>query len=588
MDTKKFVLLDIDYITRNHKPVIRLFGKLSHGRSIIAHDKSFKPYIYILPYDVDDCINELSELELLKIEKATKKDLGISKEFLKITLKHPQDIPKLKNKILDLPSVKDIREHDIPFYRRYLIDKGLFPMNTVEVQGKILNSNQYPLKNNICIFQLENPPKNLKSSSSELNILSFKIETCNPRIMPKLSKDPIIMIIFSSNQGFQKIFSTKNSRLEFVELVPNETGLLKKFVETIKSENPDLVIGYNSDGFDFPYLRARASKLRVPLILGLDGSPLKFMKKGRRNAAVIKGRIHIDILRNILRNIQLDTYTLDRVYKEYFGENKTDIPINKIHECWNEGGEKLEQLFKYSMEDALAITKIAEKILPLSMEVTQIVGQPLFDVARMYSSNQIEWFLIRKAFEYGEMVPNKRLHKYSMVEGGYVMEPLNGLYENIVYFDFKSLYPSIIVSKNISPDSLMDDSSDVDCYIAPEFNHQFRKKPEGFIPSIIKKLLNERMRIKSLIKHTDNKRELQLLNVQQDAIKRLSNTVYGLFNHGYFRWYSIECSQAITSWGRDYIKKTMENAENQDFKIIYADTDGFYATYTGSSKMNIY
>jgi DNA polymerase I len=52
------------------------------------------------------------------------------------TLKHPQDIYKLKDKILDLKSVKEIREYDIPFYRRYFIDKGLFPMNIVECRGK--------------------------------------------------------------------------------------------------------------------------------------------------------------------------------------------------------------------------------------------------------------------------------------------------------------------------------------------------------------------------------------------------------------------------------------------------------------------
>ena len=142
METKKFVLLDIDYITKNHTAVIRLFGKLlgENEGSIIVQDRSFRPYMYVHPHDFNDCINELNELELLKVEKVRKKDNGEMKEFLKITLKHPQDIFKLRDKIRDLKSVKEIREHDIPFYRRYLIDKGLFPMDTVEVRGKALNS----------------------------------------------------------------------------------------------------------------------------------------------------------------------------------------------------------------------------------------------------------------------------------------------------------------------------------------------------------------------------------------------------------------------------------------------------------------
>ena len=83
METKKFVLLDIDYITKNHTAVIRLFGKLlgENEGSIIVLDRSFRPYMYVYPHDFNDCINELNELELLKVEKVRKKDNGEMKEF---------------------------------------------------------------------------------------------------------------------------------------------------------------------------------------------------------------------------------------------------------------------------------------------------------------------------------------------------------------------------------------------------------------------------------------------------------------------------------------------------------------------------
>ena len=75
METRQFVLLDIDYITKNHIAVIRLFGRLigENEGSIIALDKSFRPYIYVHPHDIDDCINDLSELKLRKVEKLAKK-----------------------------------------------------------------------------------------------------------------------------------------------------------------------------------------------------------------------------------------------------------------------------------------------------------------------------------------------------------------------------------------------------------------------------------------------------------------------------------------------------------------------------------
>ena len=603
MKTKKFVLLDIDYITRNQEPVIRLFGKLmgeNEQGHIIALDKSFKPYIYVIPPDpssIDDCIRDLSELKLHLVEKVNKNENGELKEVLKITFKHPQDIPKLKGKILNLKSVKEVREHDIPFYRRYLIDKGLFPLNGVEVQGKVLSSGKSShgagetgKSHKPCVLQVENSPKALESALPELSVLSFDVEVYNPMGMPQSDLDPIIMISFSSNQGFRKVLSTKNPPdssdphglpLDFVEVVAHEKELLEKFVETVESENPDIILGYNSDSFDLPYIRDRAAKLGVPLKLGIDGSAPKFTRTGFSNSAMIKGRVHIDLYSNIRRYMHLARHTLEHVYLELFGEVKLDIPGDEIYIYWDEGGRRLETLFQYSLHDAVAVTRIGERMLPLSTELTRIVGQPLFDVSRMASGRLVEWYLIRKSFEHGNLVPNKpspvevirREDKH--VVGGYVAEPVNGLHENIVYFDFRSLYPSIIISKNISPDSL---NSGEDCHISPEYGHKFRKAPDGFIPVAIGQILQDRIRIKSQMKESQDHWQHKVLNAQQEALKRLANTFYGLYNHSTFRWYSLECSESITAWGRDFLKKTMEDAEKQGFKPVYADTDGFFAT----------
>jgi len=127
MGTNKFVLLDIDCITRKGRPVVRSFGKLPSGRSIIAHDRNFKPYIYVLPYHLSECMDELDSLGLPSQKTLRKKDGNLEKEFIKITLDHPCDVPHLREKIRNLKEVEDIREYDVPFEVRYLIDKGLYP-----------------------------------------------------------------------------------------------------------------------------------------------------------------------------------------------------------------------------------------------------------------------------------------------------------------------------------------------------------------------------------------------------------------------------------------------------------------------------
>ena len=584
MDSKRFLLLDIDYITEDGEAVVRLFGKLrleGVNKSIIVKDKNFKPYIYVLPYEIEECISQLRDLNLEKVEKVQKKDVGVYKEFLKVTLDHPQDVPKLREKIWSLDSVDAVREHDIPFYRRYLIDKGLFPMDEVEVQGRCLNS---PSEEHACIFEVEGEPKPLPSGLPELKVLSFDIEACNPSGMPQESKDPIIMISLSSNQGLRKVYSTKSSSFNFVEVVDSEKELIEKFVEMVKLENPDVITGYNTDVFDFPYIRDRAARLGVTLDLGVDGSELKFMRRGFANSAVIKGRVHVDLYPSMRRYLQLDRYTLERVYLEIFEEEKVDIDGGEIHGCWVDGGKRLEELFEYSLDDAVAVTKIGEEMLPLSLALTRLVGQPLFDIARMATGQQVEWYLIRKAYEYGDIIPNKpsnaQIANRKRIVGGYVKDPVKGLHTNIVYFDFRSLYPSIIISRNVSPDTRVEECDEDDCYTAPEVGYKFLKEPTGFVPSVIGNVLKERVKIKTKMKETSDPREKHVLNVQQEALKRLANSMYGVYGFIRFRWYCLECADSITAWGRDFIKKTMKKAEKSGFKPLYADTDGFYATYT--------
>lgn len=565
METKRFLLMDVDYVTRYGQPVIRLFGKMIPGnRSIIARDPNFQPYLYLLPFHAEECITELTEFKLPKIETVPRKDNdGKLKDFLKVTLNHPREMLPLKKELEKLESVLSVREYDIPFPQRYLIDKDLFPLSEVEVQGKILKSNE------TCLMEINKEPRPVESGLPELNILSFKIETS--KAIPRLRTDPIILISFISNHGFQKVFSTTRSSSDFVETVPTEKELIKKFVETIRSLNPDLITGYNSDKYDFPYLQGRADQLGVALNLGVDGSKIKFMALPKKSAA-IKGRVHVDLYRVARRHLHLTEHTLQNVYQELLKEEKLDIPLDQLPLY---GGD--EKLLKYSLEDTRAISRIGEKLLPLVMEIARLVGQSLFDVTRRGSGYQVEYLLMRKAYQYGYVVPKKSGTYLRDVVGGYVEEPVPGLHENIFYFDFRSLYPSIIVAKNISPDTLTEDE-DEKCHVAPEFGYRFRKEPVGFIPRVTNQILEERIRIKGQMKETSDPVESQILDFRQQALKTFISTIYGLFNHSTYRWYSIEASEAITAWGRDFLKKTMEDAEKHGYRVLYADTDGFYAT----------
>ena len=620
MVKRNIVLLDIDYITHDEKPVMRLFGKVKGEKSndLIALDDSFVPYLYVLPVnDIDKCINDLKELEkeeeleFTKLEKVLKKDFQVPTEFIKLSFNHPQDVPKYRDKIWDLDSVKQLREHDIPFYRRYLIDNGLVPMAELELEGELIDSFETidSDDDSLEILKLNNAPKTANTDFQQFRMMSFDLEVRNPHGMPNPNEDEIIMIAIDSNVGVRKVISTKGDEFEhdpemyFIEKVDSEKEMIESFIKTVKENNIDIIIGYNSDVFDFPYLKDRAKLWGLDLDLGVDGSGIKFIRRGFNNAATFKGLLHVDLYLVMRRYMSLDRYTLERVYLELFGEEKIDVPGERIYQFWDNGGEELKNLFKYSLDDVVATLKIADQILPLNLELTRFAGQPFFDVSRMSTGQQAEWFLVRKAYERNEMVPNKpNMTKGDVVKrgnnsGGYVREPEKGLHENLVQFDFRSLYPSLIISKNISPDVLVKDDdldyfaegNDMDLdtdeyYVCPEHYYKFKKEPKGFIPSVVGDILDERFKLKREMKACEDPVLKRSLDVQQQALKRLANTMFGSFGFLRFRWYSFECAQAITAWGRQHIKKAMKEAEKYGFYAIYADTDGFYAKYNPDKK----
>ena len=589
---RNVVILDIDYVTFEDKPVIRLFSK-DGDKNIILLDDTFEPYLYVVSDNIEECIQEIKDnLDVVNAEHVIKKDFQIESDFIKVTFKHPQELAKNRDNLRDLENVIQIREFDIPFYRRYLMDKDIIPMTEVVAIGeevesflKLDSTNQ-----DITIIKLTEPLKRVEEYPQNFRILSFDLEVRNPHGMPNSDEDEIIMIGVASNFGINQVISTKTNsddRDDFVNQVGSEREMIQEFVRIIKENNVDIIVGYNSDNFDFPYLKDRAKLLGVDLDIGMDESDVKYIRRGYANAASLKGLIHVDLYLVMRRYMSLERYTLERVYYELFGEEKIDVPGEQIFEFWDNGGEALDNLFDYSLDDVVSTLKIAEQTLPLNLELTRIIGQPLFDVSRMATGQQAEWFLVKQAYFDDEVVPNKQGSNFADRanaednEGGYVKEPETGLHENLVQFDFRSLYPSLIISKNISPDVMeLGDVENEDEYnISPEHGIKFKKSPQGFIPSVIDKILQERFRIKREMKASDNPQQKKALDVQQQAIKRLANTMYGIYGFPRFRWYSFECAKAITSWGRQYIKSSIKKAEEFGFYTIYADTDGFYVKY---------
>ncbi len=556
------MILDTDYFTEDGKPVVRIFKK-ENGEFRIDYDRDFEPYIYALLRD-DSAIEDVKKVtaerhgvvvRVKRAEKVEKKFLGRPLEVWKLYFTHPQDVPAIRDRIRAHPAVVDIYEYDIPFAKRYLIDKNLVPMEGDE----------------------------------ELKLLAFDIETFYHE-GDEFASGPILMISYADD-GEARVITWKKIDLPYVDVVSTEKEMIKRFLRVVREKDPDVLITYNGDNFDFAYLKKRCEKLGVDFKLGRDGSEPKIQRMGDRFAVEVKGRIHFDLYPVIRHTVNLPTYTLEAVYEAIFGKPKEKVYAEEIAAAW-ESGEGLERVARYSMEDARVTFELGREFLPMEAQLSRLVGQSLWDVSRSSTGNLVEWFLLRAAYRRNELAPNKPdgrelARRRGGYAGGYVKEPEKGLWENIVYLDYKSLYPSIIITHNVSPDTVnREGCKEYDT--APQVGHKFCKDFPGFIPSLLGNLLEERQKIKRKMKASIDPLEKKLLDYRQKAIKILANSYYGYYGYAKARWYCKECAESVTAWGREYIEMSIREIEEKfGFKVLYADTDGFHTTIPGADEETI-
>lgn len=583
------LLLDNDFAEEEDKPYVRLFLKRD-GETIAALDPNFETYLYVVGDQPDRVLKMVGKVEVHGLrpksaELVNRTFLGKKVDAIKVAFNRPGDMPDLRHAIRELPGVKEMYEFDIPPARRYLIDRCLTPMSGISIKGKTIE------QDGMKVVVLDEPPVPAKMPEQELKIMSFDIEVYNPAGSPRPDKDPIIMVSLADNRGLKKVITWKDFKTgqDFVEVVKDEKELLERFVEMVKERDADILMGYNTDLFDFPYIRERARRLKVKLRLGRDGSEVLARKKRFATATRVRGRLHIDVYTMVhflatIGHIRLIHYNLEEVYKYMLGKDKPDFEFTEFVDAWKRGGEKARDLLEYSLSDAQATLEVGLELLPLFFELTHIVRQSPFDVSRMTPGQLVEWLLISEAHNVGELVParpvgeefEERLDETYV--GAYVMEPAKGLHEDLVVFDYRSLYPSIIVTHNIDPSTLNCDCCKPSQVVTvPELGYKFCTKRRGLIPTTLEKIIQERVRLKTeMKKHKPGSRDYRQLDAQQWALKITANSFYGMLGYPRARWYFKQCAESVTSFGRHYIKNTINMARDFGFDVVYSDTDSLF------------
>jgi len=606
-----FQILDADYIISDSKPVLRFFGRTDKNKSVTVFYEGFLPYFYILPVEgktaeVKNFLEKKFSDLVVKVETVEKYlPIGYSNKpiiLLKITLNNPAKTPLIRDNLkTEKKMIKEVFEADILFRYRFMADQNLSGMKWYHVVGDGIDTNT--VKTDIKILAKEFQELK-KDENMEFRYMSVDIEVISPETsIPDPEKDPIIII----SMYFYPAFNGKNSMILAAKKLRqpdtdtfgffNEKELLNEFLKIVDRFDPDIILGYNINNFDLPYIETRLRKNGLPRTIGRCNQKNIFPRKiTNRFRNIIYGRVVVDVY-DLVKEAALKfglfrglkRYGLDDVSKVVLNDGKIDITHREIKKHWVDDGKQLKKLLDYNRKDAQLPMNILfkEGMLDKFLEISKVSGIVLQDAIDGGESTRVENLLLREFNKKNYLIsckPDPHIvsrrnleRRKEGLKGAFVLSPDVGFHDKCVaYLDFKSMYPSIIRSFNICPTTLITDSAKkLECLETPNgAKFVSAKIREGIIPQILKYLLDTRSKIKSDMKHAKKQERKRYLYAKQYAFKTIANAFYGHLGYIRARLYVLEIANAITSTGREMIKKTKQTVEQKTpYKVVYADTD---------------
>ena len=615
------LLISATYNSQQKKAVLKFYEPKS-GKIFLWNDKTgHKPYCYSkLSVEELDFLSERQDV--IEIKQVTKRDMLQDKfvQVSKIIVEDPlaiggtQTTKSIRNEI-------ETWESDIKYYENYLYDNKLIVGKYYKiVNGEIIptdfeiseetklelksllwdrlsNSGMADTKE----FQeaisdwaelLNQPVPKIKRLS-----LDIEVESEVGRIPdPKLAEKRVTAVGFEGSDNLKKIFVLRRDGIQEGENELDD-GIELKFYENEKEmiedtfnlvEQYPVLLTYNGDGFDLPYLYNRANRVGV----SKQKNPLYMM----RDSATLQKGVHLDLYR---------TFS-NRAFQIYaFGQKYTDFSLNSVCKgILNEEkiGHEMEidemtyyQIAKYCQNDARLTYKLTsfndDLLMNLLVVITRIARMPIDDIARMgvsqwirslmYYEHRKNNFLIPRRSELDNKsagVANNAVIKDKKYRGGMVVDPIEGIHFDVIVMDFASLYPSIIKVNNLSYETVRCKHEECKKNMIPQTNHWACTKRNGLTSLIIGSLRDLRVNYyKSQTKKSNiTEEERQLYLVVTQALKVILNASYGVMGAEIFPLYYLPAAESTTGMGRHIILDTIEKCKESGIQVLYGDTDSIF------------
>lgn len=351
-----------------------------------------------------------------------------------------------------------------------------------------------------------------------------------------------------------------------VIFVPDEAALLRALFAEIVRVDPDVLCGWNVVEFDLAVLEARARELAVPFAIGRAGERARILagNAGAMSVARVPGRVVLDGIATLKSATHsFERYTLDHVARELVGRGKSitpsDDPVAEIQRMY---AEDVDKLAEYNLEDCRLVLEIFARadLLGFAMERARLSGLPMdrpggsvaaFDhlyLPRLHRRG----FVASDVGYAAEVAPSP---------GGHVLDSRPGLYRDVLSFDFRSLYPSIIRTFRIDPLGLAQPGEDS---IPGEDGATFAREG-AILPELIATL------------HDARSAAMAAGNAALSrAIKILMNSFYGVLGTPGCRFFDPRLPTSITRRGHAIIERARGFFEGEGLSVIYGDTDSLF------------
>ena len=601
------------------KTAIELWCRSKSGHSVLLLVHGLNPYIEIS----DPKTNSNSTSPSLSLESISedwrvvgpplllgnKLYKGEERPHWRVFVKDTTIVRKLRSELST--QGWDVTSSDILLVHRLLMDCDLGPH--ISFSGEVLWANERAPEEIPRLEDADSASERIKQLGGAGLYPVDLIMSCDVSDLRRIEPFPTPFVTFSYDLETSVKHNTilcaaavidRSGQRTIHEFKGSEREIMEGLTRLVREEDPDFITGYNIDNFDLPRTQERSEENsnsfseqssmfgwgRVPLTnkeIGVKKTGRIFPQRQQNRVWRISGRIPLDAWWQARQTLSPQReslrYVSNLLWPEQDDKQKLDVDASQMDMEWK---NRPEEVMEYCVRDTILPLDILERLksIPRKEALASVSSTTVETASAGTTSQWIDSLVVRLADRNGVAIPttNRTTGRREQIAGGYVHEVEPGVKNWVAVLDFKSMYPSIMISNNICSTTLIRDSSiESSHFVSPITNTRYLSKDNriGLVPLLLQDLMNSRDKYKKAYSQAleDGDEDEAFLNDQlQYAVKILMNSFYGVFASSFYRFTHEKLGASITEWARYNITEIITNLESDGYDVVYSDTDSIF------------